>query len=71
MNEFLEMIMPYIPYMVIGFNAVTSCLTYLRTGKITKINPQTKEQVIDEDLQNLITYHENAAQALREKNIKK
>lgn len=71
MNEFLEMIIPYIPYAVILFNAITSCLTYRRTGKITKVNPQTKEEVIDEDLQNLITYHENTAKMLREKTIKK
>lgn len=71
MNEFLELIMPYIPYAVIFFNAVTSCLTYRRTGKITKVNPQTKDEVIDEDLQNLIIYHENTAKKLREKIIKK
>lgn len=70
MNEILDLIMPYIPYVVILFNAVTACLTYRRTGKITKINPQTKEQVIDEDLQALIAYHEETAKKLRDKVVK-
>lgn len=71
MYELLEFIIPYIPYVVIILNAVIGCLTYRRTGKVTKINPQTKEEILDEDLLALIKYHEETAKSLKNKVVKK
>lgn len=64
-----EKIIAYLPYVVILGNAVLSCLTYKRTGKITK-RDKTGQEIVDEDLQGLIDYHKRASIEL-EKKLKK
>lgn len=63
-----ELLIDLAPYALIVLNAVISVLTYRRTGKVTyTYKSMTGEDIVNEDLQKLIDYHEKVANELKNK----
>lgn len=67
----LELFIEYMPYVLIVLNSIISILTYRKSGKVTfSYKSHDGEEIVNEDLQKLIDYHESVAKELKEK-IKK